>query len=196
MDVLKINSTKIKIMMSADDVKKFGLDTSDTDYNDKATKTKVWQILDYVKCNHDFEQGKDKLLVQFYPSKDGGAELFVTKLVGLSKARERSISTAENVTVMNSKKSVYNFKSLADLIRAAKIIKGKSSVKDSDLFFDEGDGYFLGITEQGASRLDVISDLAVILEFGDAISSEKLAYITEHCKRLTDGRAVESLANL
>ena len=196
MDVLKISNTKIKIMMTPEDVKTFGLNASDTDYNDKSTKTKVWHILEYLKSTHDFEHGKDKLLIQFYPSKDGGAELFITKLVGLSKTKERALSVAENLTVMNSRKRIYNFKNLSELIRAAKIINGKSCVKESDLFFSENDGYFLGITEEGTSRLDVISELAVMLEFSDRIANEKSAYIAEHFKKITDSKAVELLAKL
>ncbi|MBQ9071296.1 MAG: adaptor protein MecA [Clostridia bacterium] len=196
MDVLKINSTKIKIMMSPSDVKKFGLNTSDIDYNDKETRVKVWEILDFVKSNHDFDHGKDKLLVQFYPSKDGGAELFVTRLVGLSKGKERWVSKAGNVTMLDSRQTVYNFKNFNDLIHIAKIINGRKSIKGSELFYDDYDGYYLEITEQGKTRLDSICDLAIIMEFAEATPKDKLPYITEHCKKLTDGSAVEQLAKL
>ena len=196
MEVLKISNTKIKIMLTPDDIKKYAIDIDDVDYNDTRTRGKVWKILDFVKKNHGFSPDGDKLLIQFYPSKDGGAELFVTKLTGLSRGNERSMSKSENVTMLDSKKTMYNFASFAELIQASKIISGAKSIKESELFYSDSEGYYLEITERGASRLGQICEFAILLEFATKTPSEKIPYITEHCKKLTDGAAVEQLARL
>ena len=83
MDVLKISDTKVKIMLTRADVKKFKLDAEKVDYNDAKTRNSIWELLDHVKKHHGWSCENNKLLIQFYPSKDGGAELFVTKLEGL-----------------------------------------------------------------------------------------------------------------
>ena len=80
MEVLKINENKIKIMLSPEDMKNFRLTASELDYNDSMTRQKVFKILEQVKKKHGFDHEGDKLLIQFYPSRDGGSELFVTKL--------------------------------------------------------------------------------------------------------------------
>jgi len=196
LEVLKISNTKIKIMLSPEDMKKYALNTDNVDYNDAKTRAKVWKILDFVKKNHGFEPEGDKLLIQFYPSKDGGAELFITKLSGLSKGNERFMSKTVNVTMLDSKKTMYNFNSLSDLIQASKIISGAESIKDSELFYSESEGYYLEITERGASRLGQICEFAILLEFASKTPKEKIPYINEHCKKLTDGSAVEQLARL
>lgn len=196
MEVLKISNGKIKIMLSPEDMKRYSLNAEELDYNDQKTRVKVWRILDHIKKNHGFDPEGDKLLIQFYPSKDGGAELFVTKLSGLSKGNEKFISKSGNVTVLDSKRTMYCFDSLEDLIQASKIIYGTDKIKDSELFYSESDGYYLEITERGASRLGEISEFAILLEFASKTPKEKIPYITEHCKQLTDGSAVEKLAKL
>ena len=165
MDVLKISNTKIKIMLSPIDTKKFGLDIDDVDYNDAKTRAKVWKILDSLKKSNTFDPEGEKLLIQFYPSKDGGAELFVTKLTGLSKNSERSMSKNGNVTMLDSKKTMYNFKNFNELLQASKIINGAKSIKDSELFYSDSEGYYLEITERGASRLGIICEFAVPLPY-------------------------------
>ena len=196
MDVLTISNTKIKIMLTSDDVKNFGLNIDNVDYSDKATRSKVWEILDYVKANHNFNHGGDKLLIQFYPSRDGGAELFVTKISKLPTGSERAISKTGNVTMLNSKKTIYNFKEFEDLIRAVKILKSTKCIRESELFFDEAEGYYLELTERGSSRLGLICEFAFLLEFAKNTPIEKYPYILEHCKKLTNGKAVEQLARL
>ena len=196
MEVLKISNTKIKIMLSSDDMKKYSLDVNDVDYNDLKTRTKVWKILDHVKKNHGFDSESCKLLIQFYPSKDGSAELFVTKLVGLSRGNERFMSKSANVTMLDSKKTMYNFSAFTDLIQASKIINGSENIKDSELFYSDAEGYYLEITERGASRLGQICEFAILLEFASKTPEERIPYITEHCKKLTDGSAVEKLSRL
>ena len=196
MEVLKISNTKVKIMLSLEDMKKYALNTDNVDYNDPKTRAKVWKMLDFVKKNHGFDPEGDKLLIQFYPSKDGGAELFVTRLSGLSKGNERFMSKSGNVTMLDSKKTMYSFESLSDLIHASKIISRTDRIKESELFYSDTEGYYLEITERGASRLGEICEFAILLEFASKTPKEKIPYITEHCKKLTNGSAVEQLSRL
>ena len=65
MEVLKISNTKIKIMLTKEDVEKYSLNVDDVDYNDPKTSGKVWRILDVVKKEHGFSSEGDKLLIQF-----------------------------------------------------------------------------------------------------------------------------------
>ena len=196
MEVLKISDTKVKIMLGADDIDKFSLNAKDMDYNDPKTRAKVWKILDIVKRDYGFSSEGDKLLIQFYPSKDGSAELFVTRLTGLSRGNERFMSKAGNVTMLESKRMMYNFPSLEELIQASKIISGAKSIKDSELFYSESEGYYLEITERGGTRMGQICEFAILLEFASKTPEERIPYITEHCRKLTNGSAVEQLAKL
>ena len=90
MEILKISDSKLKIMLTADDMKKYRLSRDSVDYNDAKTRRSFSEILSYVKSTHGFNTERDKVLIQFYPSKDGGSELFVTKLGLLPPSSERA----------------------------------------------------------------------------------------------------------
>ena len=92
MEVLKITDSKLKIMLSVEDMKKYRLTKDSVDYNDAKTRKSFFDILNQVKLSHGFNVERDKVLIQFYPSKDGSSELFVTKLGILPPSSEKAIS--------------------------------------------------------------------------------------------------------
>ena len=196
MDVLKISESMVKIMLSKSDVKRFKLDIQSVDYNDITTRNKVWEILDYVKKEHSFNHEGEKLLIQFYPSRDGGAELFVTKLEKLSKKNEKAISSSKDVTLFDTKRMIYFFNCFDDLIKASKVITRSKSIKNSELFYDGDGSYFLEITERGKTHNGTITDFAILLEYSQSVPKELYPYICEHCSKLTRGNAIESLSRL
>ena len=196
MDVLKISESKIKIMLSREDTERLGLDAISADYSDTEVRSKVWNILSRVKSDYGFDYEGEKLLIQFYPSKDGGAELFITKLLNLQKKNEKVMSKSENVTMLDTKPRIYKFDKLDELIRAAKIIKRRGGVASSELFYSEEDGYYLNISERGALRFDHICEFAIISEFATPVAKEKYPYITEHFEKLAEDSAIELLSSL
>ena len=196
MEILKISESKIKIMLSPADVRSFGLDVDDVDGSDTKTRAKVFEILDEVKRLYGFDHEGNKLLVQFYPAKDGGAELFVTKLGAITKRNERAISKSEHVTMLESRKMLFFFSSLDDLINAIKTITDSECIQQSELFFSDGEGYYLELTGRGTSRLGAICELAVLLEYSVRVPIELAPYINEHCEKLTDGNAVALLSRI
>lgn len=183
-------------MLTKKDVSELELDGINADYSDREVRTKVWRILDRVKESHGFTHEGEKLLIQFYPSRDGGAELFVTKLARLPRGGERAMSKTESVTMLDLRPRIYKFERLDELIRAARIIKDRDSIGRSELFFSEGDGYYLNVAERGASRFGHICEFAILSEFATAIPKERYPYITEHYKKLADGNAIELLSRL
>lgn len=196
MEVLRISDSKVKIMLSYTDIAKFRLQDSDLNYDDPKTRRKVFDVLDYVKKHHGFDYEGDKILIQFYPSKDGGAELFVTKLGILPPASAKTISKSGKITLLNAKRSIYAFDSFRDLLSAAKAIKHIKEIKSSELLLSENGNYYLEIFERGEEKGSVILEFAPLLEFGALISREKYTYIIEHSECLTGGNAVELLAAL
>ena len=196
MDVLRINESKIKIMLTEAEVKTFGLDSVGDDYNNAQIKKQVWGILDTVKREYGFDHTRGKLLIQFYPSKDGGAELFVTVLGIMPKSKEEYIARSDNVTVLDSRKRIYFFENFADLLQAAKAVSGTKSIRHSELFWNKDEGYYLEIEERGSSRLGHICEFAILSEFADTVPKDRYPYITERADKLTDGNAVAILARL
>ena len=196
MEVLKISDSKVKIMLSYNDVTRFRLQDGELNYDDPKTRRKIFDILDCVKKHYGFDYEGDKLLIQFYPSKDGGAELFVTKLGILPPESAKAISKSSKIALLNAKRSIYLFESFGDLLCAAKAVRHTNEIKDSELFISENGSYYLGIYERGEIKGNIITDFAPLLEFGTPVSREKHTYILEHSERLIAADAVRLLASL
>ena len=196
LDILKISDSKVKIMLSATDAKAYGINTAEPDYKDEKTKSGVWSILDEAKARIGFSHEGHKLLIQFYPSKDGGAEIFVTRLENLPDKSERLLSRATDMTMLEKSFSIYKFSDLGDLIRLCRIIGRKDCIGKSELYFDSAEGYYLRLEERGVSKYGGICEFAVLLEFADKIRSERMPYIREHSELLMEKCAVQRLSEL
>ncbi len=196
MEFLKISSGKVKIMLSAADMQKWKLSSDSKLTGDSILKSRVFKLLDHVKRHYDFEYEGDKLLIQFYPSRDGGAELFVTKLGLLSKSGADALEKSREITILNNKRSMYAFSSFSDLLLAAKAICVRNKERKSELFVGESGTYYLEIFEFGDSKGSIIPEYALMLEFASPVPKERISYITEHGECLTVGNAVEVLASL
>ena len=195
MDVLKINDMKMKIMLTPFDLKRFKLDVSTLDYGNHKTRERVWNMLDYIKKNYGFDHEGGKLLVQFYPAKDGGAELFVTKLTGIPESDTKTISKSNNVTLLSAECITYSFANLEDLLFAARVINGSKSITKSELYCDDGK-YYLVIKERSSTKPGEMLELAPLLEFATPVSRDNALYIGEHGDKLIADEAIPTLARL
>ena len=80
MELIRINENKLKIMLSEGDMKQYALDCASLDYDNTETRRAFWSILDEAKHQTGFDAASQRVFVQLYPSKEGGCEMFVTKL--------------------------------------------------------------------------------------------------------------------
>lgn len=78
MELIKISQTKLKIMLTADDMKHFELD--DSKICDLPGRDAFRNILREAKNRCGFDASGERVFVQYYPEKNGGCEMFVTKL--------------------------------------------------------------------------------------------------------------------
>jgi negative regulator of genetic competence, sporulation and motility len=182
--------------MTPEDTERYEFSAANADYNSPDTRRIFWRIIDEASATVGFDPKGDKILIQFYPSRDGGAELFVSKLEGLSKKNERTLSKSRDVTLLDSKRSVFGFKSFEELLQASRIIKDSKCIRSSELFYDESEGYFLEITARDECDGECVPMLTILLEFSNTVPKELIPYITEHYSKLTQGNAVEQLAKL
>ena len=194
MEVLKINDSKLKLMLNASDMKSFGLSAENIDYNNAGVRKSFFKILDSVKQTHGFEAEGDKLLIQYYPDKEGGCELFVTKLGLLPPSAERAISRSDRITLLQARRVMYRFSEFDSLLSAAKLFLGESD-KESDVYLDENGEYYLEIIERGSGRI-LHTECSRLIEFAKQVPQSSYPYILEHCERLTDKDAIEKLSRL
>lgn len=80
MELIVINHAKIKIMLTKPDMARYQLTTSTMDSANEHTRCAVRHILADADKQVGFDTDGQRLFVQLFASKDGGCEIFVTKL--------------------------------------------------------------------------------------------------------------------
>ena len=195
MEFLLIGESKIKIVLSSEEAKNQGLDTTSADVSGPVARRIFWRILDMAKAEVGFDPKGDKVLIQLYPLASGGCELFVTKLGILSESSAHLVSKSDRIAMLSKSRSLYSFDDLNDIIgasRAVKSITGELSPK-SDVYVD-GEKYYLSIEEYGKGGEPV--EFPCLLEFGMGLTAELSSYIYEHADRLTDGDGIDRFSSL
>ncbi len=181
MDFLVVSDSKLKIMMSREDMSAYDIDGEDIDYDDPKTRRTFWKILDAARERCGFEVSGDKVLIQFYPSKDG-SEIFVTKLGVISAGAERTISKSGKVAMLEAQLAIYKFDSLSAASEAARIISRDGGAHFPRAFCDERGAYYIITEERVTKKKKEISEVA---EFGVAVPENLAAYITEHSDEIS-----------
>ncbi|MBO7196670.1 MAG: adaptor protein MecA [Clostridia bacterium] len=190
-----IGESKIKIVLTREETEHYGLDGSTADVSGPGARRIFWRILDRARAEVGFDPCGDKVLIQLYPLKGGGGEIFVTKLGILSESSARLVSKSDRIAMLSKKKSLYAFDTLEDIILASRAIMAISDKlsPQSDVY-TEGDRYFLSIEEYGKGGEPI--EFPCILEFGTALTADISTYISEHATRLTEGDGVERFSKL
>ena len=87
MEIILISECKLKIALREEDLAAFEIRADELDYSNTETKRMFWDLLTRAKQKTGFDTDGQRVLVQLYPSKDGGCEMFVTKIGLLDEER-------------------------------------------------------------------------------------------------------------
>lgn len=182
MEFLVVSDSKLKIMLTREDMIKYEIDGDDIDYDNPKIRRSFWKILDVAKEACGFQVSGDKILIQFYPSKDG-SEVFVTKLGILSDGAEKAISKSSNVAMLTTKRAIYQFSSFSSLVSAAKIIEKEDFERRPRAYFDETGLYYI-IADERRGSSGKFSEITPIAEFGKELPSIISGYVAEHSSEI------------
>lgn len=195
MEFLLVGESKIKIVLTEEERASYGLGASAPDISGPGARRSFWRILDMAKKDVGFDPSGDKILIQLYPIKNGGCEIFVTKLGILPESSARLVSKSNKVAMLSKKNSLYAFDDYEDLIKAARAVRAVSgdTLPQSDVFVSD-DRYFLSIEEYGKGGEPL--EFPCILEFGIGLAADVFIYILEHAVQLTNGDGIERFSLL
>lgn len=201
MELILISESKLKIMLTADDMENNGISEDLLTYGEKDVRKVFEGILEEAKIKTGFDSSTGRLIIQVYPSKDGGCEVyFIRKFDG-----EKNTGTKEKTPIQRKKKEycVYLFEGISDAVTVCSVLKSSGYTNESALYTDKDNKgesrYYLVLQEEipindrSRKRKNIAkSDLAA--EYGTRFGGkEAMLYIAEHTYPIVKANAVEEI---
>ena len=188
MELILINERKLKITLSESDMKEYDIDCDSVDYSRTETRRAFWSLLDEAKHRTGFDAASDRVYIQLYPSREGGCEMYVTKLGALSDASSRD---GDSVAVPTGRKKAFAFPETEPMLRVCRQL-ARSGFRGTSAAYSTDDGAFLLVL----GNLKNDNEAAFASEFGDEVDPERLdTALSEHGSLISDN-AVNALARL
>ena len=209
MEFILISEDKIKVTLTEADLEEFDLVADQLDYANTETKRMFWDVLSRAKSRTGFDTDGQRVLVQLYPSRDGGCEIFVTKIGSMYKelpeeptdteARPIAMETVcarrrkKPPTPERLRRAVYSFSTLEDMIRVCRELERRRYQDLSDSYISDEHVFYLVLSTAG--ELSAIERYPFILEFGDEENAKATVEIlSEHAYPIKAQNAVSALA--
>ena len=208
MELIRISSRKVKIMLTPTDMSHFDLDAKHLDCtNHKAVHHAFRALLEEIRRQTDFDADERCLSVQYFPSKEGGCEMFISNL----KIEDAPSATLQNVLQAAPKGALqplpqgggfhrdcaYRFETLSDLLRACARLAKIGYVPESAAYRDERGIYFLFLSVRASSPYSIPQELEFLVEYGSIENASALRlYIREHATLIASPDAVLKLGAL
>ena len=193
MEHIIISPGKLKLMLTKSDLDKYALDAASMDSEDTLTRQAFRTLLADVKRVSGFDTSNDKVFIQLYPSRDGGAEMYITRLT----TPEQSTQTDAAVKITG----VYKFASLSLMLEACSKIRS-TAMPNSSSAWHEGSEYYL-ITEECLSYKEFVDTKnkggvgELLGAYSKAMTSPiAVPYVREHCECIVERDAVAVLSKL
>jgi len=211
MELIVINENKLKIILNEREMNEYGLNENEFHLSLTDTRRVLAKILHSSPIKTGFEgtEPNEKLLLQLYPEKNGGCELYITRLLldeNFIKGEQTPMAAEEKYPLLQSPKPTptrkkgnlcYSFAKIDDLICACRALKDIDSKGESSLYYGNNERYYLFITSREHSADEKSSPECVLSEFGELESADKaLIFLNERGKRLCSKSAILRMSKL
>ena len=87
MELIRINGTKLKVMLDPADMEKFALDSSDIDYEDATTRRAFRAIFEEVRDVSDLRRRENRCSYRFFPPVTAGVKCLLPVCRRISRPR-------------------------------------------------------------------------------------------------------------
>ena len=198
MELIMINSEKMKIMLTREDMTYYDIKMYSLGHTGNAVRKAFSRVLEDIKSETGFDTVTAKSILQVYPSRDGGCEVYVTRLGNKGDETVPTDNTrgGRDGARVSVKKWLDNvifvFEDITDTIDACRLLLSDGYAYNSRLYEDSG-RYYLFL-EDDTCGINLTGELCRLADFGKKIGGKITeAYIYEHCKLIIPERAVEKL---
>ena len=187
MELIRISDSKLKIMLTPMDMRQFELST-DNFYDDSEKMHRSFRLLlDEVKRQSGFEADDHRISVQYFPSREGGCEMFISNL---SEERERgtcALTPAQEIKPVTRTRGsfcrsfAYRFEGLEELLSVCRRLLPMDYITASSAYRDDAGRYYLFINTFAASPFATPDELYFVVEYGSIENAAQLRlYLSEH----------------
>lgn len=204
MEFILINDEKLKIILSKKDLAEFDIQADTLDYSTTETKRMFWDIIGRAKKNVGFNCDGMRVLVQLYVSRDGGCEMFVSRLCAPSSEYD-SVDTTTKLHCKtmykrdkkHMRKGVFGFDSLEWLITVCRRLCEIGYSGESSAYIGDDRRFYLFLEGLDATGYTPLDEYSFICEYGSSENTDITAdLLAEHGKEICTDRAVEILSTL
>ena len=191
MELILISSNKLKVILTAEEMKKYKLH-KDSDVSHASEKKHLSSLLDDIKRKSGFSTDTGSVYIELFESIDGGCEMFITKEI-------HKLADLKNEVGADITKSIfiYRFTSANDIILASKRIVNSKNSYLSQLFSDDLGVFYLVLTAFGEHKKQNDAELIFMEEYGERIDDECFKdYLDEHARPICRSDAVRILSQM
>ena len=208
MELLRVNECKLKVALTKEDLADFDLRAEELDYGNTDTKRMLWEILSRAKHAVGFDTDGARVLVQLFPCRSGGCEMYITRLGtpddGTGNPREGAVTAtslhykpSHHPPTGTGRPGAFGFDRMDRLITVCHRLRGIGYAGESEAYIGDDGRYYLfleGLDPTGYLSLD---EYTFIVEYGSAESVEALrGFLSEHGRAVCARGAVDRLGIL
>ena len=209
MELIRISDRKLKIMLTPLDMRHFELNPERFGEDSAQMHRSFRLLLSEVRRQTDFDADDTHLSVQYFPSREGGCEMFICNLQE-GDAQEQpcpsTVPAAKPCTDIRPYKKrngsfrrdcAYRFVKLEHLLSACRRLEGHSCILESSVWRDEGGDYLLFLLILTSSPYSMPEEIDFLSEYGILENAPQLRlYIREHAAPICSEGAISRMAAL
>lgn len=202
MELIIISDKKMKIMLTEKELNRYNINSDSFSMSNDAQRHAFRRVLNDACKQSGFESKSSRLMVQMYPSKKGGCEIFVTRIEGDDdfKRAPSPPRNALDMTCYDTPDDVacFSFDKFSHLNTVCKqLIISKFSGKSSIYISTDGTYYLVLSSFPSKNQLNTpYTELSFITEFAKVTDICTLSYVEDYCKKICSSDAVLVIGNL
>ncbi len=207
MEIIMISETKLKVMLTAEDLKEFDLESVSLDYSNTETKRMFWDVLSRAKHSVGFDTDGHRVLVQLYPSRSGGCEMFITRLGEIARTADDTEDEDRLSAVITSKKpkassrpqasisAAFGFETMEYMLAVCRRLDALRYEGESQAYLGDDRRCYLFLSDLETSAYLPLDEYSFISEYGTQENVASLRhFVGEHAKAICTSDAVACLA--
>ena len=187
MELIRISEGKLKIMLTPMDMRQFELN-NDNFYDDSEKMHRSFRLLlDEVRRQSGFEADDHRISVQYFPSREGGCEMFISNLSGDRDRTTCALTPAQGMQPATRTRGsfcrsfAYRFEGLGELLSVCRRLLPMDYINNSSAYRDDAGRYYLFINTFAASPFATPEELYFVVEYGKMENAAQLRlYLAEH----------------